>query len=148
MQSTKKRFSTESPRKIQIDMSLFTGKCSNNKNTPNKSYAQVTADNRFKALSDPDEEKDEEMENIFTSNSSDTTPKQGNATTKDSSDTLKVPNLSNPLSKKSQIKLAKASRKSSSVNASNMQYLSSATRATLEQARKAKENLVNTTNKI
>jgi hypothetical protein len=54
MQSTKKRLPAESPRKIQTEMTSFTGKRADNKDSPSRSYAQVTSTNRFKALSDPE----------------------------------------------------------------------------------------------
>ena len=129
-------------------MTSFAGKRSDNKNTPNRSYAQVTSGNRFEALSDPEDQKDEEMENAFSSDSSDATPRQGNAKTKDFTDTNKIAHLSNPLSKKSQRKLSKAARKNITSKVSSPQYLSSATKATLERARKAKESLSKSTNEM
>jgi hypothetical protein len=111
MQTSKKWLSTDSPHKIQTDMTLFAGKCSNNKNIPNKSYAQVTSGIRFDALSDPEEEKDKEMVNALTSDSSDTTPRQGNAKTKESLKINKLAHLCNLLPKKSQRKIAKAFQK-------------------------------------
>ncbi len=91
-------------------MTSFTGKRSDNKNTPNRSYAQVTPGNRFEPLSDNEDDKDEEMEETLSSASSDTTPKQGNARIM-SPEESKTGNTSNPLSKKSQRKMAKAIRK-------------------------------------
>ncbi len=35
-------------------MTAFTGKRSDNKTTPNRSYAQATSNTRFDALSDPE----------------------------------------------------------------------------------------------
>lgn len=102
MQPVRKRLPTDSPHKIQTEMTLFTGKRSDNKGTPNRSYAQATFNNRSEALSDPEGDKDEEMEDAFTSDSSDTTPKQANATTLKETESIKLSSLSNPLSKKSQ----------------------------------------------
>jgi hypothetical protein len=143
MLPARKRLPSDSPRKIQTDMTSFTGKRSDNKNTPNRSYAQVASGNRFEPLSD--EEKDEVMEDTFSSASSEATPKQGNAQTKDTNESGRKATVPNPLSKKSQRKLAKATRKESHTKITN-KYLSSATRATLEQSRRAKEILLNNTN--
>jgi hypothetical protein len=148
MQASRKQLPTDSPRKIQTDMTSFAGKHSDNKNTPNRSYAQVTSGNRFEALSDHKDQKDEEMENAFSSDSSDATPRQGNTKTKDSIDTNKIAHLSNPLSRKSQRKISKAARKNITSKVSSTQYLPSATKATLERARKAKESLSKSTNEM
>jgi len=78
MQSSKKRQPTESPRKIQTEMTSFTGKRVDSKNSPPRSYAQVAAANRYEALSDPEQE-DEEMTEAQLSNDSDMIPKKDNA---------------------------------------------------------------------
>ncbi len=129
MPTSEKRLPTESPKKIQTEMTSFTGKRIDNKNSPARSYAQVTSGNRYEALSDPEYE-DEEMEEID-SNASDTTPKQDNATTT-SSASKEI--LSNPLSKNSQRKISKVTKndakKSSKIPQSR--FISNATKATLE----------------
>ena len=59
MPADRKRLSSSSPKKVQTEMTLFTGKRSDNKSSPARSYAQA-ASNRFEALSD-----DEEMEDVI-----------------------------------------------------------------------------------
>jgi hypothetical protein len=141
MQSSKKRQPTESPRKIQTEMTSFTGKRVDSKNSPPRSYAQVAAANRYEALSDPEQE-DEEMTEAQLSDDSDTTPKKDNA---QPSSTITKEAALNPLSKKSQRKLMKTAKKDvkKTVTSKN-RLLSSATKATLERARKAKEALQST----
>jgi hypothetical protein len=153
MATDKKRLSSVSPRKVQTEMTSFTGKKIDNKVSPARSYAQAASNNRFEALSDPENEDDEmqnaarsrneddEMQDIAqSSDSSDTTPKQDNAKAMSISTKEKY---QNPLSKKSQRKLAKAAKKDArKVSRTNQPlFLSSATKATLERARKAKELL-------
>ncbi len=84
------------------------------------------------------------MEDTLSNASSDTTPKQGNARTM-SPEESKIGNISNPLSKKSQRKMAKAIRKESHTKI-NHKILSSMTRATLERTRRAKESLLKNIN--
>jgi hypothetical protein len=127
-------------------MTLFMGKRSDNKNMPNRSYAQAASGNRFEALSDPEDDHNEEMVDTFSSDTNETTPKQGNAKAKISSESNKMSNCANPLSKKSQRKLAKVSRQESNLKINNNLNLSSATKATLERARRAKESLVTNSN--
>jgi hypothetical protein len=138
MPTSKKRLPTESPKKIQTEMTSFTGKRIDNKTSPARSYAQVTSGNRYEALSDPEYE-DEEMEDIE-SNDSDTTPKQDNATISSSAN---KESLSNPLSKKAQRKLSKVTKNDAKKSSKSLQprFISNATKATLERARKAKELL-------
>jgi hypothetical protein len=90
MHPVRKRLPTDSPRKVQTDMTLFTGKRSDNKNTPNRKYAQAASGNRFEALSDPKGDHDEEMVDTFSSDTSETTPKQGNVKTKNSSESNNI----------------------------------------------------------
>ncbi len=140
MHSTKKRLPTESPRKIQTEMTSFTGKRVDNKNSPPRSDAQVVSANRFESLSDPEDE-DKEMAEVQSSDNSDMTPKKDNA----KSTTTDTNKHQNPLSKRSQQRLAKAGKtdaKKTSKSNQNL-FLSSATKATLERARKAKELLQN-----
>jgi hypothetical protein len=150
MQPVRKRLSTDSPKKVQTELTLFTGKRCDTKNTPNRSYAQAASGNRFEVLSDPDDDKDEEMEDNFSTDSSETTPKQGNDKTTVSSKSSSITKYTNPLSKKSQRKMSKAIRKDSHTKTNNKitnnPLLSSATRATLERSRQAKELLTKNTN--
>jgi hypothetical protein len=60
MQVARKRLSSSSPRKIQTEMMAFTGKWTDNKNSPARNYAQATA-NRFEALSDEEDTEDVKM---------------------------------------------------------------------------------------
>jgi hypothetical protein len=140
MPTSKKRFTSTSPRKVQTEMTAFTGKRIDNKSTPTRSYAQAASANRFEALSDEEYDDDEEMEDAL-SEESDTTPKQVNA---------KVANESNksPLSKKALRKLAKESRKTAndSLNDQQPRFISSATKATLERSRRAKGLLLSSSN--
>jgi hypothetical protein len=137
MSSAIKRLS-ESPRKVQTEMTAFTGKRTDNKNTPPRSYAQAVSANRFEPLSEDDE--DEVMEEAQASDSSDATPNQDN--TKSSSSATKE-KFTNPLSKKSHRKMNHAAKKDVTrpFKKNQTRILSSATRATLERARKAKELL-------
>ena len=105
MSTAKKRLS-ESPRKVQTEMTAFTGKRTDNKNTPPRSYAQAVSANRFEPLSE--DEEDEVMEDTQASDSSDATPNQDN--TKSSSSATKE-KFTNPLSKKSQRKMNHAAKK-------------------------------------
>jgi hypothetical protein len=140
MSTDKKRLSSESPRKVQTEMTSFTGERIDNKASPARSYAQVASNNRFEALSDPENEDDEMQNAAQSSDSSDTTPKQVNAKALSISTKEKY---QNPLSKKSQRKIAKAAKKDvRKVSRTNQPLLlSSATKVTLERARKAKELL-------
>jgi hypothetical protein len=119
MQPVRKRLLTDSPKKILTDLTLFTGKSCDTKNTPNRSYAQAASGNRFEALLDPDDEKEEEMEDVFSTDNSETTPKQGNAKTRASSESSRITRSANPLSKKSQCKMAKTIRKESYTKINN-----------------------------
>jgi hypothetical protein len=108
------------------------------KTSPSRSYAQVVAVNRFEVLSDP-EQDDKEMTETHSSEVSDMTPKQDNAKPSSSNDKEKY---LNPLSTKSQRKMAKTAKKDvKKITLGKTCLLSSATRATLEGARKAKELL-------
>ncbi len=75
----------DSPQKIQMDMTLFTGKRFDNKTTPTRSYAPVATGNRYEALSDPDDDEDVDMEDASTGESSDATPIKVNAKPTESS---------------------------------------------------------------
>jgi hypothetical protein len=70
MQPIRKRLPTDSPRKIQMDMTSFIGKRFVNKTMPTRSYAQVATGNRYEALSDPDDDEDVDMEDTSTGESS------------------------------------------------------------------------------
>ena len=137
MPTSKKRMSSLSPRKVQTEMTAFAGKKVDNKASPACSYAQAVSTNRFEPLSDNELEDDVEMEDDRSEVGSDTTPKQINAAST-------MESLKNPLSKKSLRKIAKASKKDAKVTSKSTQsrFLSSATKATLERARKAKETLL------
>ena len=110
-------------------MMQFTGKQADNKNSPAHSYAQA-ASNRYEALSDEDEIEDTTMEDAPSSDGSDTTPVQDNvkATGLKEVGTLKHP--VNPLSKKSQRKVAQEIKKKDKTG--HPVNLSSATIATPE----------------
>ncbi len=119
-------------------MTSFTGKRVDSKTSPSRSYVQVVAVNRFEVLSDP-EQDDEEMTETHSSEDSDMTPKQDNAKPSSSNDKEKY---LNPLSTKSQRKMAKTAKKDvKKITSGKTRLLSSATRATLEGAHKAKELL-------
>jgi hypothetical protein len=134
----RKRLNSSSPRKIQTDMTQFTGYQADNKSSPARSYAQATS-NRYEALSDEDEIEDTTMEDASSSDDSETSPVQDNAkaTGMKKAGTQKLP--ANPLSKKSQRKAAQDLKKKDKIVQSV--NLSSATIATLERAKKAKELL-------
>lgn len=135
MQPDRKRLPTDSPRKVQTEMTAFTGKRSDNKSTPNRSYAQATSNNRFEALSDPEDE-DEIMADA-SSDSSDITPNTANTKTTVTADGSKE-GCPSPLSRKEQRKLAKGDKK----KATNQEvHLSKEANAALEKARKAKATL-------
>jgi hypothetical protein len=141
MATLKKRLHSSSPRKAQVDITSFTSKRADNKSSPRRSYAQALSDNPYEALSNPNDE-DEIMEEIENSDSSDVTPKRGNAQVSESSETKNEEEYQPSLSKRTQHKLAKAKKNSpKGQKESQTKLLSSATRATLERARKAKEML-------
>lgn len=89
-------------------MTAFTGKRTDNENSPARSYAQATA-NRFEALSDEEDTEDVTMEEVSSGSSGDssnTTPKQVNATPAGTKDAESLKKSANPLSKRSQWKAA------------------------------------------
>jgi hypothetical protein len=141
MAMLRKRLPSSSPRKAQVDITSFTSKRADNKSSPRRSYAQALSENPYKALSDPVDE-DEIMEEIENSDSSDVTPKRGNAQVSESSENKNEEEYQPSQSKRTQCKLAKANKNSSKgQEVSQAELLSSATQATLENARKAKEML-------
>ncbi len=85
------------------------------------------------------------MEDASTGESSDATPIKANAKPTGSSALNKTASCHNPLSKKSQRKVAKVAKKDGKHSKDGIpRHLSSATKATLERARKAKEALTKT----
>jgi hypothetical protein len=123
-----------------MEMTSFTGKRTDNKSSPARSYAQA-ASNRFEALSDDDEMEDVIADEYSTGDSSNTTPIQDNAKsmgTKDAGAPKKVTNL---LSEKALRKAAQEKKKNTKDDLPL--NLSSATKATLECAKKTKEALQN-----
>jgi hypothetical protein len=54
--TSRKRLTSNSPRKIQADITNFTGKKPDNRSSPLKSYAAAASINRYEALYDEDEE--------------------------------------------------------------------------------------------
>jgi hypothetical protein len=119
-------------------MTQFTSKREDNKNSPARSYTQAAL-NCYEALSDEDEIEDTTMEDASSSDSSDTTPVQDNAKATGSKEVGTLKHSANPLSKRSQRKAAQEKKKQDKDG--HPMNLSSATMATLERAKKAKELL-------
>ncbi len=97
MPADRKRLSSSSPKTVQTEMTLFTGKRSDNKRSPARSYAQAVS-NRFEALSDDEEMKDVIADEHSTGDSSDTTPIQDNAKSIGKKDVVAPKKVTNPLS--------------------------------------------------
>lgn len=119
-------------------MMQFTGKRADNKTSPARSYAQVTS-NRYEALSEDDEIEDTMMEDASSSDDSESTPVQDNATATGMKKSGPLKHPTNSLSKKFQRKTAQDLKNKDKIAQSV--NLSSATIATLERAKKAKELL-------
>ncbi len=142
MVTARKRLPSTSPKKaLQVDITSFTSKRPDNKASPRRSYVQALSENPYEALSENDEE-DEPMEETETCDSSESTPKTDNAQVSQSpSDNGEE--YQAPKSKKQQRKIAKAARTSSKHQKdTQVRFLSSATRATLARAQKAKDIIV------
>ncbi len=103
-------------------------------------YASATA-NRYEALSD-NEEDDVEMDEVNTSDSSDATPQKTNAASITHVEDSNLEGFTNPLSKKSMRKLAHAKSGKGLKKQGETRMPSSATKATLERAKQAKEALL------
>jgi hypothetical protein len=141
MVTARKRLPSTSPKKAQVDITSFTSKRPDNKASPRRSYAQALSENPYEVLSESNDE-DEPMQETESCDSSKATPKTDNAQVSqppsDKGEEYQVPK-----SKKQQRKIAKAARTSSKhLKDTQVKFLSSATRATLERARKAKDIIV------
>jgi hypothetical protein len=140
MVTARKRLPSTSPKKAQVDITSFTSKRPDNKASPRRSYAQALSENPYEALSESNEE-DEPIEETESCNSSEATLKTDNQVSQSPSD--KGEEYQAPKSKKQQRKIAKAARTSSKHQKdAQVKFLSSVTRATLAQARKAKDIIV------
>jgi hypothetical protein len=136
--SSRKRLTSNSPRKIQAEKTNFTGKKPDNRSSPLKSYAAAASINRYEALSDDDEE--DNTQEIDHCDSSDDTQVTANA---QQTPFTTEQEYQPAQSRRNQRMKAKESRRALQPTSPVTTFMSSATKATLEQARKAKELLQN-----
>ncbi len=74
MVMVRKRVSSTAPKKAQAEITSFTSKRIDNKNSPRRSYVQAVSENPYEVLSGPDDD-DVDMHDAETCDSSDATPK-------------------------------------------------------------------------
>jgi hypothetical protein len=146
MVSAGKRLSSTSLKKAQAEITSFTRKSIDSKNSLSHSYAQPVLDNPYEVLLDPDNE-DEVMDDAE-SNTGNVTPKKDNMQVSQSSNSENAEAYQPLLSKKMQRKTAKASKTGSKLPKGPQEnFLSLATKATLGRARKAKEDVTEESSK-
>jgi hypothetical protein len=128
--SSRKRLTSNSPRKIQAEITHFTGKKPDNRSSPLKSYAAAASINRYEALSNDDEE--DNTPEVDRCDRSDDTQVTANAQTPTTTEQEYQP----AQSRRNQRMKAKESRRTLQPTSPLTTFMSSATKATWNEPEK------------